>query len=261
MIQKVADLLLMCGGPRSVLPPTQLFNEGWLLRLTLDWFATTGTQGHPFSMQPGARWYSEALLPSQFLPRFRGDNLAESWTHADAVVGHFRIGEEQGGAAILEAEASQFVVIEAKLMSPLSKGTKYSPDFDQAARNVACVAEVLARSGRRPDAMKTIGFHLVAPQAQRDAGIFGDLLTKPSISSKVQRRIASYQKWPEANGEKTEWLADWFLPTLERSRIEFVSWESIATFISSADPPTGSAYREFYRRCLHFNGRRTERSG
>ena len=91
-------------------------------------------------------------------------------------MGHFRIGEEEGGAAILEADASQFVVIEAKLMSPLSKGTKYALDFDQAARNVSCIAETLARSARRPEAMTTIGFCLVAPQAQQDSGIFGDLL-------------------------------------------------------------------------------------
>ncbi|MCH7876577.1 MAG: hypothetical protein IH965_14945 [Gemmatimonadetes bacterium] len=38
---------------------------------------------HPFALMPRARWYSEALLPSQFLKRFRGDPLAEGWTHAD----------------------------------------------------------------------------------------------------------------------------------------------------------------------------------
>src|SRR5690348_16478405 len=105
-------------------------------------------------------------------------------------------------------------------MSPLSKGTKYAPDFDQAARNVACIAEILARSARRPEAMTTIGFYLVAPQAQRDSGIFGELLTKPSIRSKVQRRIASYGERPDANEEKIKWFAEWFVPTLESARID-----------------------------------------
>jgi hypothetical protein len=152
VIQKVADLLLSCGGPSSVMPPTELFNEGWMLRLALDWLAKSGTQGHALTLERGARWYSEALLRSQFLPRFRGDDLAESWTHAYGVVGHFRVGEHEGGAAILEADASQFVVIEAKMRSPLSSGTKYAPDFDQAARNVACIAEVLGQTTRRPEA-------------------------------------------------------------------------------------------------------------
>lgn len=170
-------------------------------------------------------------------------------------MGHFRIGEEEGGAAILEADASQFVVIEAKLMSPLSKGTKYALDFDQAARNVSCIAETLARSARRPEAMTTIGFCLVAPQAQRDSGIFGDLLTKSSIRSKVQRRVASYEQRPDANG-KMKWFDEWFLPSLDRAHIGFLSWESIANFISTADPQAGKACYEFYERCLYFNRRR-----
>lgn len=78
MIEKIADLLRRCDGPQSVLPPTQLFNEGWMLRLALDWLAKSGTQGHALTLERDARWYSEALLPSQFLPRFRGDDLAES---------------------------------------------------------------------------------------------------------------------------------------------------------------------------------------
>lgn len=260
MIQQVADLLLRCGGTQSVLPPTQLFNEGWMLRLALDWFSRTGTRAHALSLQPGARWYSEALLRSRFLQRFRGDTLAESWTHADGVVGHFRIGEDEGGAAIIDTDATQLVVTEAKLMSPLSTGTKYAPDFDQAARNVACIAEVLAQSKRRPEAMTAIGFYLVAPQDQWDSGVFGDLLTKKSIRSKVERRIATYEKPSDAD-EKAAWFDDWFVPTIERAKIEFLSWESIATFISDADPETGKAYHEFYGRCLHFNTPRAIRPG
>jgi hypothetical protein len=55
------------------------------------------------------------------------------------------------------------------------------------------------------------------------------------------------------------WFAEWFVPTLERAHIEFLSWESIANFISTADPEVGKAYHEFYGRCLHFNGKRAPR--
>ena len=59
--------------------------------------SSTGLERHggdryPLSPLPEARWFSEAWLASAFLPRFRGDRLAESRTHADAVVGHFTIG-------------------------------------------------------------------------------------------------------------------------------------------------------------------------
>ena len=35
-MRDVARILLACGTEASVLPPTALYNEGWLLRLTLE---------------------------------------------------------------------------------------------------------------------------------------------------------------------------------------------------------------------------------
>jgi hypothetical protein len=129
-------------------PPTLLYNEGWFLRLVLDWFSRHDVQGHPLSFGAGARWFSEALLPSAFLARHRGDRLAESWTHADGVVGHFLIGE--GGKALLRLapEAGQLLVLEAKLFRGLSPGVTKARYYDQAARTVACMAEVLRRAER-----------------------------------------------------------------------------------------------------------------
>jgi|SRR5579859_1481181 len=68
------------------MPPTQLFNEGWMLRLVLDWFDRNREIHHPLSFTPDARWYSEALLTSRFLPQSRPDSRAESFTHADAIM-------------------------------------------------------------------------------------------------------------------------------------------------------------------------------
>lgn len=52
-----------------------------MLRLLLDWLVDCEASSI-IPVAPGARWYSEALLPSPF----RGDSLAESHTHADGVV-------------------------------------------------------------------------------------------------------------------------------------------------------------------------------
>src|SRR2546425_6409929 len=88
MLERIADLLARCDSDASVLPPTTLYNEGWMLRLVLDWFDQNRGLGHELAFLPGARWYSEALLASRFLPERRGDNRAESFTHADGVIGH-----------------------------------------------------------------------------------------------------------------------------------------------------------------------------
>jgi hypothetical protein len=78
----IAKLLGSSGSAESHLPPTILYNEGWLLRLVLS-AASAGIPCLPFRFADGARWFSEALLYSAFLPRHRGDHLAEAWTHPD----------------------------------------------------------------------------------------------------------------------------------------------------------------------------------
>jgi hypothetical protein len=115
VLQRVVELLGRCGSQASVLPPTELYSEGWLLRLVLDSCDRNRNVAHALSFLPGARWYSEALLPSRFLPQRRGDERAESFTHADGIIGHFSIAPGERGEASLLPQARQFVVVEAKL--------------------------------------------------------------------------------------------------------------------------------------------------
>lgn len=70
-------------------PPTEIFNEGWMLRLTLDAIQSAAPPSLPFRFAPGANWYSEVLLSSPFGARQRADSLAEGFTNADGVVGQF----------------------------------------------------------------------------------------------------------------------------------------------------------------------------
>ncbi len=133
------------------MPSTELYNEGWLLRLTLDWFKQNGQSAHQLKFFSEAKWYSEARLRSPFLPEYRGDNRAESHTHADGIIGHFDIGLNNKAEATLSKEAKQFIVIEAKLGSNLSPGVKNAPGYDQAARSAACIANLGTQYGFLPD--------------------------------------------------------------------------------------------------------------
>lgn len=237
---RVAEILLSVGQQSSPLRPTELYNEGWMLRLMLDWAARHAIPSHPFFFLPGARWCSEALLHSQFLPRFRGDRLSESWTHADGVIGHFAVGSSGRGDLVLNPEAAQFVVVEAKLYSPLSAGTKNAGAFDQAARNVACIAEVLRRAQRRPEALSRLAFYLIAPRAQIESGPFGALLSPESLRAKVRERIRPYE------GAKDRWYSEWFEPALKAAHVQAVAWEALL-------PATEPQYEAFYEKCLEFN--------
>ncbi len=248
MLKRIAELLARCGSDSSVLPPTELYNEGWLLRLVLDWFDRNRTFSHQLSFLAGARWYSEALLPSRFLPQRRGDERAESFTHADGVVGHFSIAPGERGDANLLPQPKQFVVTEAKLGSTLSAGTKNAPEYDQAARNVACMAHMLA--GVDLTKVERLGFYVIAPDCQIKAGVFGNLVSKESISRKVAVRAAQY------GGQWDAWLAGTFEPVLERIDLSVLSWESILGVLPNDEEAAG--IREFYSLCRRFNPGRVE---
>lgn len=228
-------------------PPTLIFNEGWLLRLVLDWFSHQPPFQHPLAFEEGAIWFSEALLPTAFSARFRGDPLAESRTHLDGVIGHFTIGDQGKADFALLSSATQFIALEAKIYSKLSSTVKNAAYYDQAARNVACMAEALRRADRRPHSLTSFGFYVLAPQAQIDRGIFERNLQKEGIRKKVERRVQAY------GGKFDAWCAGWFSPALECIKIDAISWESIIGDITKIDPGSGGALQVFLHFCLHYN--------
>jgi hypothetical protein len=246
--QNIVRMLESCRAWKSaLLPPTALYNEGWMLRLVLDWFAHH-PDTPPLAFAPGARWFSEALLPSRFLPRTRGDALAEAWTHADGIIGQFEIGKDGRAEFQLHSDASQFVLLEAKMLSPLSSGVKHAAGFDQAARSLACMAEVLARADREPADLSDAMFYVIAPEHQVSAGIFTAAIAKESIQGKVAARVAKYQ-----STQASEWFDRWFLPTLKRIQVGCVTWEALLKAIAASDHQDGEELSRFYASCLAFN--------
>ena len=119
-IERISGMLRLASSDDRLFPATIFYNEGWLLRLVVDWLSRMPEFKHPLTSSSGARWFSEALLPSQFLARHRRDDLAEGWTHADAVIGHVTIGKGALANTQLSGSAQQFMVVEAKLFNPLS---------------------------------------------------------------------------------------------------------------------------------------------
>jgi len=248
IFKRIETLLKDCGSGQSVMPPTQLYSEGWMLRLTLDWFTSIAIEGkkHPLAVPPGSQWYSEALLPSAFLPEWRGDSRAESWTHADGVIGHFSIGDGAKGNLTLNPDATHFVVLEAKMFSKLSSGVSHAAYFNQAARNVACIAEVLKRAERQAHAFEALGFYVLAPSSQIEQGVFDKDLDKDSLHATVKQRVEGYE------GKRDRWFSECFLPVLERLEVKAVSWEELIIYLLASDP-AADQLQYFYERCLEFN--------
>lgn len=255
MLTQISRLLSQAHTPDTHFPPTILYNEGWMLRLVLDWFHSGIQYDHPLAFYEDSNWYSEALLPSQFKPRSQKDSLGESYTHADGAIGHFTIGGSGKGDLVLNEDASQLIILEAKMFSKLSAGVSHARYFDQAARNVACMAEVLRLKNIHPSQMDSLGFYVLAPQSQFEKeSSFGAYTEKSSVIEKVHRRAVEYQDRKEYD-EIKDWFDNYFLPLIKVIDIQCISWEDIIEFIASEDEDFGSELKEFYELCLKFNQR------
>ncbi|HVL76326.1 MAG TPA: hypothetical protein VM406_09935 [Noviherbaspirillum sp.] len=64
-----------------------------------------------------------------------------------------------------------------------------TPDYGQAARNVAWIAHVIGAAGLKRSAIKRLAFYVIATAGQVKAGVFGAFMAKASIESKVRARV------------------------------------------------------------------------
>jgi hypothetical protein len=219
-----------------------------MLRTVLQWFDKNRRLPHALGFLDESIWYSEALLGSRFFGHRRGDSRAEGWTNADAVIGHFRLRAGERGDIELLPNARQLVVIEAKLASGLAAGVKNARQFNQAARNVACIAHLLERCGQDPGRFDRLAFIVLAPDSR--IGSFKaalDLEGSLGIRETVAERVRSFSP------EHDDWHANSFASTLAKLDIQAISWESVIDHIRSADQTFGQELLRFYGLCKQFN--------
>ncbi len=259
--KQILNLLCQLNSDERRLPATVIYNEGWMLRLVLD----AGSRGLlPSYMENRSFWFSEIQLRTPF-GRARGPKF-ESNTHADGVVGDFRVDADTRSGLDLSNSANSFLVFEAKMYSPLSGGTRHAPGFDQAARTVACMAYALQSAGRHPKDVKRLGFYVVAPQQQISGSIFDLQMTAESIRARIEDRIRDFSGIVRNHLEI--WRDDWAWPLLDElannQSLECVAWEYLIQEVARSDPDEGETIRSFYEKCKQYNlpiARRTEACG
>ena len=226
--------------------PTEIYNENWLVKIVMHQASSIDDTDYVLGFLPGSTWYSEGILPTAFKARFRGDPQSESRTHADCVIGHIRIGHKAKADLELTQGAKQFTVVEAKVGAPLSSGTSHAKYYDQAARNVACMAEVMARADVKPTSLSRLDFIVLAPLSSIDKGTFSKEMTKASIREKVKRRIESY------DGQLDSWYTSHFEPALDSIGLHSLNWESAIEWISNHKPDVADQLHEYYELCLRY---------
>jgi hypothetical protein len=233
---------------KNNIQPTFLYNEGWILRLILKWFNEKTELDHELSMEKQAKWYSEALLSSKFFPKPRGDNLAESYTHVDGVYGDFIIGNKGESDLSLKENCRQFVVVEAKMFSKFSEGTKNASKYNQAARIIACMCNVVVDSKQYPE---NISFFTIIPKKQKDKE-FEKYLNIEHVKLTVLDRVNQYNKHEDYE-DKQSWYNNHFLPFCDKIKIKLFFWEDIIDYICLKDQLYGNELKTFYESCIKYN--------
>lgn len=246
----IVEMLRRASGDRPPFPPTELFSEGWMLRLLME--AAFSSQARlPFGISPGASWYSEARLGSAFRPRHQGDPHGEGLTSADGVVGHFTMRADTAAGLTLLPTATQFVVIEAKMSSRLASRTTRVPWFDQAARSVAAMIWTIHGSGVLIDQLESLGFYVFVPRHRLDQEpTFVTYMSLETFEDRISRRLDLYADDPVAVASLDSFRRLTVPAVLERLEIRAVTWEDLLDEVATDLQP---ALREFYADCLRHN--------
>lgn len=249
-LDDIVDMLRALHTDNSCMPSTYLYNEGWMLRLILK-AASDGLLGDLIpACQTQARWSSEAKLFTPF-DQSRG-KAAEGPTNVDGIVGDFDWEPGTQTGVRLSEQPNRFEIFEAKMFSKLSPGVSAAKWYDQAVRNVACMAQTLALRNLKPQEhpLPRIAFWVLAPQSQISRRRFATELSPGAMRAKIAMRIAQFSG---PNREALElWHEDFFEPLLqqleEAHAIKCVSWEDLIEGITDSDRKT--SINDFYRRCL-----------
>jgi hypothetical protein len=115
------------------------------------------------------------------------------------------------------------------------------------------MAETLRRAGRPLDSYRSLGFYVMAPQSQIDAGVFASQMTKESIRRAISQRVGMYDLVLRER-ELNHWFDQWVLPFVDRLSLECIAWESVVSSAQQEDPIFGVDLGRFYTLCIKFNG-------
>jgi hypothetical protein len=169
--------------------PTQIYNEGWMTRLMVYYSIQDGITINGIDYSKIKNWCSEALLSSPIKPKVKEDKLGEGPTHTDMAIGDFTVNFENSGEIDVLLDAKIFGVIEAKMKSNLSQGTKYAKEYNQASRNLACIAKKTCESENCE-----IFFAVVAPEKTILKHKIENQIKLEKIIEQINIRFTNYQK-------------------------------------------------------------------
>jgi uncharacterized protein (DUF433 family) len=259
----VTEILRGLKYSNRLFPATELYGEKWMLRILSSIYITQSQNyGKLGSNMPDillpldneVRFFSEGQMETKFTEGNLGPGKTEGRTNADGIFGHINITDKTVTGIKLKDDATQFVVVEAKMGSKLSKGTKKAKDWDQASRIIACIARHMEITGRSPKSFRKIGFVILAPESNISKGYFDNDLNRERLKGTIKRRCVEYNN---NNAILLDWFDNWVEPLMDVIRLELISWESAISIVSILDPNKYPILQQFYNLCKNYNNIQT----
>ncbi|MBO6793536.1 MAG: hypothetical protein JJ895_06480 [Balneolaceae bacterium] len=236
-MKAIFELISTLQGDAHRLNPTEIYNEGWMTRLLVYHSVEEKLTVKDIAFGELSNWTSEGLISSPFV---FADKYREGYTHADMALGDFSINFEQRGEIIVNDDAKLFGIIEAKMGSPLSKGTTNAPNYNQASRNIACIAY------NTRDTNINSFFGVVAPLSTLDKHEVAEKLKSSFYARQIEDRYDMYEEenaiW-ESKGE-----VYWRVLAMQTFMISYEEW--IEAFDGKE---CHNELNEFYSQCLKWN--------
>ena len=243
------------GKPECLFAETLIFNEGWLLRSVLKEWKTSSTNSRltflPFPVD--ARIYSEGQLRIPFKVRRKsertGEPKGETNTHVDGIVGDFSIGAGTKSGIELASGCRYVAVFEAKLYSPIGKGTKNAPDYDQVSRTTACLIHSLLEAEPRQDHEANIA----VLYSDDNLDINPREFDKVHLRERIGKRLAENREAGDTTPEVLRFETGWE-KMFDHVDLHFKTWEEVLDEIGD------ESLWEFYRLCKKYNQKHQEPS-
>ena len=226
--------LRRCCGENVEKPPiarSEVYNETWMLRLTLALI-------HDCDLKENAHvalrlvqsaimhnWISEGGLEPAF------EREGTTWT--DAIQRKKKIGDNSKRGIVLAPISDGVVIVEAKMGSELASGITNSSNYNQAARNIACLARRI--EGKGDAYYKKCAFLVFAPDADLKKG------GKEPVRDLIKEAagvIADQEKESQQHPKRThKWINDdefWSAVKSIIKNSDAISWEDVINSIQCA---------------------------
>jgi cyclophilin family peptidyl-prolyl cis-trans isomerase len=227
-IETICDLNLLS----AKINPTIIYNEGWMIRLLVieSMLEKIKIGSIDFEKLANKNWSSEALIGNPFLDSKVINR--ENHTHCDIILGDFKVDFEKSGAIELNETPEFLGIIEAKMKSGLSQGTTNAPNYNQASRNVCCLAHTTQNTNC------STFFIIVAPQKKINKKIETQI---KEIKSQIEKRFAhSGMDYPKEIKNK-----------VDNCEISIISYEDWIEKIK--EKAERECIYNFYKKCLEYN--------